>query len=483
MRISTLDINEYADVEIARGLFDQISAQEWEEYVNYAFETKMFKYDDNKFLKQMSFKARRAKSLTGPQVFKAMRMIEKMDEAREVKEASEVVEKAIDNDVFSPPIKNVTFRVAWHDNAWNGHVCKEPERNKFCTGFHSLLSERIRKRKHEHMSEEIKYAGQHLNDIEYLPPCFWSINLFGDEKIKVQHDNPAAPQLSRIEENLPPSSFFSWPFAISFTRNKAEREANGSYPANLEKVRIPYFNEKIKRGQSVGFVYANYSNPLSEEESKYLLIGCGLISDKGDLHQYEPQGEIDKIKNKNKKYRNFPKTSWTLRFSFDSSESMVRMPYHEYISYCDNNKLSEDERGKLLETVKVTITEPELEHCFKYVAMDIDDDEAIYLMAKMKQKLLQIKTAGIVSPEHIEGELQKLHELLYHILNKRGHLPGFENLSRAILSFKEPKFVLSGLLQKIKENEEDYISKLTELIEDPFSDNFYRSFRDHLIEI
>ncbi|GAJ15102.1 unnamed protein product, partial [marine sediment metagenome] len=245
-------------------------------------------------------------------------------------------------------------------------------------------------------------------------------------------------------------------------------------PANLEKVRIPFFNAKIKKGKSIGFVYANYSNPFTEEEGKYLLIGCGFISDKGKLNDFTPQDEIEKIKAKKKKLRNFPKTNWAIRFSFDAPESMVSMPYHEYLHYCEKNNLSEEEKEKLLNSVKVSITEPELEHCFKYVAMDIDKDEAIFLLSKMKQKFLQIQNTGIVTPEDIAERIDNVNALLSHSWNDRGHFPGFENLCRAILNFNEPKFPLADFIQKLKSTETDYIEKLEQLFEDAYSDKNYR---------
>jgi len=151
MRVSDLNIGDYNDVDIARGMFDLISVNDWEEYVSYAFDNKLFSYDDKAFLSQMRYKAGRGKSLSAKQVFKALRLIEKMDDTMNVKEQSKEVENALENNLFNPPIKNATFRVAWHDSGWNGHICKDPQGNKYCSGFHSLLSDRIRKRKYQNI--------------------------------------------------------------------------------------------------------------------------------------------------------------------------------------------------------------------------------------------------------------------------------------------------------------------------------------------
>ncbi len=55
------------------------------------------------------------------------------------------------------------------------------------------------------------------------------------------------------------------------------------------------------------------------------------------------------------------------------------MPYHEYLDYVNQPGFDAEGKEQLLNKIKVAITEPELNHCFKYVAMDVDDDEAIFI--------------------------------------------------------------------------------------------------------
>ena len=43
-------------------------------------------------------------------------------------------------------MKHLTVRFAWHDNKWNGKICKNPRMNFYCRGNYSLLSPRIQKR-------------------------------------------------------------------------------------------------------------------------------------------------------------------------------------------------------------------------------------------------------------------------------------------------------------------------------------------------
>jgi len=480
MDISILNIGDPNDILHAQGAFNNITIAEWENYITYAHNNNLFDFGTKKFLQEMRSKAGRAQRLSAKQVFKALSLIDRIEKAMSAQEETTEALSALKNNSFHPPIKHVTLRVAWHDSGWNGHICKDPKANRYCGGFHSLLSDRIRRQKQSNMASETAYRGQNVNDIDYIPPCFWSLNLFGSEEIKVKHNNPAAPNLDKIGEKLPANSIFTWPFGISFTHTGEEKERDGSYPANLETVRIPIFTEKIQQEKSIGFIYANYSNPFTEEEDTFLLIGCGMISDKGELRKFGPKKDIEAIRQSKLKMRHFPETNWALRISFDSPENMVSMPYHEYIEYCDRNHLSETQRDELYASIKVSITEPELVHCFKFVAMDIDDDEAIYLLYKMKQKLWNVRTAGIVSPEDLDYRIEKLNSLLEFCWRKRGHFPGFESLSRAALQSKEHNFPLAGLLDKLKDTHEDYSEKLQGLLNDPYGDPDYRKYAKYL---
>ena len=41
---------------------------------------------------------------------------------------------------------HITVRLAWHNDGWNGHVCKKPEKNVYCVGCHSYPGEMIREK-------------------------------------------------------------------------------------------------------------------------------------------------------------------------------------------------------------------------------------------------------------------------------------------------------------------------------------------------
>jgi len=63
-------------------------------------------------------------------------------------------------------MKHLTVRLAWHDNKWNGRVCKAPARNVYCVAPYSLLSERLqRERDLELALKQARFPGPGKQEI------------------------------------------------------------------------------------------------------------------------------------------------------------------------------------------------------------------------------------------------------------------------------------------------------------------------------
>lgn len=111
--------------------------------------------------------------------------------------------------------------MAWHDDKWNGAICRTPADNDYCVGEFSLLSDRIRRRRDQEVEAKPACSGCKADASElgeYQPPCFWSINTFGPETLTFKHDNPIAQDFPTIDQELPPYSMISWPFRLSFVK-------------------------------------------------------------------------------------------------------------------------------------------------------------------------------------------------------------------------------------------------------------------------
>jgi hypothetical protein len=231
-------------------------------------------------------------------------------------------------------------------------------------------------------------------------------------------------------------------------------------------------------------MYTKFSNPLTEEEQQYLVVGCGLVTEKGDYTFFGPKEVIDEKRKSKAKFRNFPSMNWALRYSFQEPDLLVRMPYHEYIDYVNQLGFDEEAKQTFLDKVKVAITEPELNHCFKYVAMDVDDDEAIFILSKMRKQLINCKDDGIVPPKEMQEKIDTIEELLMVCWKKRSYFPGFASISRSMLNWDKPEFLLDELLEELQQAEQDeYYEKFVALIDNPDSDKTYRKFASLLKDV
>jgi exodeoxyribonuclease V alpha subunit len=334
-------------------------------------------------------------------------------------------------------VKHLCLRTAWHDDKWSGNICKNPSSNDFCIGEYSLLSDRIRRRRDLELEKQSSCAGCKSDSSslgDYQPPCFWSINVFGKHSLNFKHDNPVAPDFPLIQQELPPYSIISWPFNLAFTKPKEKEDYGNYYPKDIFENRIKIFQRDIKPAQSIVFTYCNYSNPISGEDMKYLVTGCALLADQGKPQYFDVSK--DQLKNKADEInqKNFPSMNWALRYTLDFESTGVRIPYHEYLDkYTEGTGISE----QFLKEIAVTIDEPELRDGFTYVAKHIDDDQAIYLLMKMRSSLLKIEEHGLIQFSETKLQLEKIESLITFAWDKRGYLPGLKNLLLAIPGIKD----------------------------------------------
>jgi len=221
-----------------------------------------------------------------------------------------------------------------------------------------------------------------------VPPCYWSINAFGDQEFKVEHRHAFSWITHTIPENIKPYSFFTWPFKLSFVHTQKNQKIHGNYWPDLEQ-RIRDFIAKFKKDESIIFFYANYDNPVSADDMKYLLLVCSIV-DEITFPKHFPftQKELDDIgKGKSgNTMKNFPTLNWAIQFTHQNDKSVL-LPYREYLQHVEEYP----EEFEKLEEMKVVIDEPSLVRSFKYVTMDIDDDKCLYLLYKLRKAIFKIR--------------------------------------------------------------------------------------------
>jgi exodeoxyribonuclease V alpha subunit len=389
--------------------------------------------------------------------------------------------------------KHLTIRMAWHDNNWNGKVCLNPEGNTYCIGAHSLLSGRIEKNKNVKLEQPLK--GQYIQGNfapEAVPPCYWSINAFGDKAFDVKHGHAFNWVKHTIQDIVKPYSVFSWPFKLSFVHTDENKKIHGNYWPDLKR-RIEDFTGKFKKNESIMFFYANYDNPVSADDMKYLVLGCSVVDEVRMPGEF-PFTERELIKSGKGKsgspMKNFPTMNWAIQFTHQH-EKAVLLPYLEYIRHVEEFP----EEFEKLDDIKVLIDEPSLVRSFKYVTMDIDDDKCLYILYKIRKAIFKIREHNRqVVQNDLEEEERRIDALIKMVWQRRGIYPSLDKvlgyflkkdcseLSGAINSLLDKKYDLIDCFEAffkgdIPDGLEDFEDDLDDLMRVP---QFKRNFRAYL---
>jgi len=370
---------------------------------------------------------------------------------------------------------HLTVRMAWHDNNWNGKICKNPQANTYCVGTHSLLADRIATNRD--VDTESSYQEEAIQNIpsDYTVPCYWSINAFSNNTFDVKHKHAFHGVNHTIKETVKPYSVFTWPFKLSFVHSKDNKNKYGNYPPDLAR-RIDDFLQKFEPKKSIIFFYANYDNPVSADDMQYLLLGCSVIAEKPvPTHFPFTAEELTEWRAKNDKMKYFPSMNWALQFTHLFEEYGVLLPYQEYLHHVEKNPQDEE---KLID-MKVTIDEPALISSFKYVAMDIDDDKCLYLLYKLRKSLLKIQEHGFIADsEKTANQLKTVETLIKMIWEKRGLYP---SLKYILNYFDMSKEVINKVVKWVESNKG--LQNLLECLEHEEVPEELEEFYDDILDV
>lgn len=340
-------------------------------------------------------------------------------------------------------MKHVTVRFAWHDNKWNGRICMNPTGNFYCRDNYSLISPRIQKRINLGIEDKLKErpVSDALKSANYIPPCYWSINALGEKDYPITDPHPFQ-DLKRMGEKfskqVPPlksilrhNSVFTWCFKLGFGEDRSEQLY---VPTSELKKRVDVYTGEISKEKSIAFFYANYSNPLTGDDYRYVLLGAGLVEGLEKPIEYSiPQSLLQELRSGDR-MQNFPTSSWQFQINLKPETTFI-MPYHEYLRWTEDAQGAQrSERWKKLEEIVIPINEGNVIPHFKYVSMHVNHDKAIFLLYLFKRSLRKMKEHGEIVPY---SEVEKIEFVVDRLLNiawkERGKYPGFENSLYSIL--------------------------------------------------
>jgi len=174
---------------------------------------------------------------------------------------------------------HLSARLTWHEDAWNGRVCKDPALNSAC-----MVHEHVRKARKDHIEQA--NCGLALGVVRqntgYLPPCQRDANAFGEESFFIRHDDPLEGRgLPSTEEEIPAYSCCPTPYRWMLEDNFREicEEENLQIPErrnldssptwvmedNRQRALLNHFWGKLKKGESLVFHYCNRGNAVNDE--------------------------------------------------------------------------------------------------------------------------------------------------------------------------------------------------------------------------
>lgn len=302
---------------------------------------------------------------------------------------------------------HISARVAWHDDGWNGHICRNPAGNTFCVGSRSYPGESIAEERD--LEWETANAGRPCESVDAMPPCSWSINAFGKKRLRAYADAPDffASGTPRREWDVPASTVCLWPYEEMYGQ---ELRDGKRYDHAKRLARAREYFAQIEPQRSLVFYYANYSNPFSEDEApRYVVVGISRVREIGPELFYEGAAEKDKE-------RYGGAFVWSRNVTSAYPDEGLRLPYHRY------------RRDR--EALDRFVVVPDNPRLCKYGTRAFSDDDALGLVEQLLAAVRELRAMGDDSEDWRVRE-DWLHAISGELWRDRGLYPGLP----AVLEF------------------------------------------------
>lgn len=304
--------------------------------------------------------------------------------------------------------KHISARLTWHNDGWNGKICEDPEANIYCTGQFSYPGEMYEKKTLQKL-ESKKYSGCACSRIanNYIPPCCFSNNAFGNDATIAQVDSPIWYKNKETRKwEMPPYTVSLWPYEEMYFENDKNEDGTFNYDNRIANVKA--FMNEVKENASLIFYYGNYSNPLSDEDDKrYVIVGLGRVK---KIHKYmEYQLATPEER---KKYAGA--FVWQIPITSNYPEEGFRIPYHRY-----------KDRPDILKKIAFF---PENSRNFKYGMRHISDDDALEIVERALEIVDVLQNELQDTSEDWNVRKKWLHSLVGELWRNRGRYPGLSQV-------------------------------------------------------
>jgi ATP-dependent exoDNAse (exonuclease V) alpha subunit len=356
------------------------------------------------------------------------------------------------------PLRHLSIRVPWHDNGWNGTVCKRPVENAAC-----LVLKRIRETRDD--AAETANAERHFSEFEdrNFPACLPERGGFMSEfeyTRFLEHPYKWSAAHSHFAETpfrYPAYSAACIPFRWTL-REGAEKVDKG-YGIGLQweledraddlmgfsadwlqdkqnqLAMLDTFFSAIEPERSLCFFYAKQT-PLSEDPRR-VLIGVGRVTGVGQSveYAYDSPGELRSV-------------IWERPVNHSVRPGFVDgflLPYHQILELAARKPDLDPEQY-------VAYAPEESRNEFSYGSEHVSHDTAI-------SSLLACADALRAAQEHVQGDwetpLQWIDARLNELWEMRGPCPG---LGAALTAFgvQQGNFLAYDIASELEDNEDPW---------------------------
>jgi hypothetical protein len=334
--------------------------------------------------------------------------------------------------------QHLTVRVAWHQEQWNGTVCRSASTNPFC-----LDLDRIRKERDDAYEDSV--GSKRFTDLplERLPPCRAESGTFMSPREIPQlraHPYQEIPKASSTHGALLPTvvkvpafATLVVPFRWMLRQNQNDLDErvpaplppddespfpSGVFSAHRQEAISRLFFDAVQPGESLIFFYTKSGHPLGDHINR-LVVAVGTVEGVGPLLRYATAGTST-----------YPLWDRVVRHSIrpEGSEGFL-LPYHAYLE--PTGDADEDEHRRQLLSEVVVAPEPAHIAEFSYAGEHAGPDVALSTLVRCLDAVRAIRRHGLVAGPWDQRE-DWLNARIDRVWRQRGAFPGAGGMLEAL---------------------------------------------------
>ncbi|MEI0595742.1 AAA family ATPase [Brachyspira pilosicoli] len=342
-------------------------------------------------------------------------------------------------------IRHLSIRVPWHDTAWNGKTCKNPDKNIYC----NILKNIGEKRRNCLECKELD-----INDESTYPPCIKeNVSILKSIDIPItmkyqyrSNDNIGKHFKKETKINFEKYSSSVIPFRWMMRNetgqynfndikgldhskeNKLEKKAgylNTSWwqCKDNQKILMDTFYNYIAAESSLCFFYSKNAPFIEDTKGRRIIIGIGKITGLGDIIEYDYEPSDDDIDSNGLNRALIWNRTVYHSIREDNNDGFI-FPYHELLDYSNKNK------GESIDFEKCTLfSDAEMFENFSYVSEHVYNDQVLDLLYKAINVLDEIEKVLVKDYSKQKKWIEKQIKNVWKI---RGIYPSFGEVLKSL---------------------------------------------------